>query len=247
MTALLAAAMSLAPAAMCAAQDTQTIQTQQSADNTRHSEWLPEFTGVRIRAAIEIRLVKVPDSEAPRIVYDTKGVTDSKFKAQVDKSGMLNITERIQRDSRSRTVVEVCYHTLESVDISGAEATFGQSIEQPMLNIVVSGGGKVTAETDVVDLEVELSGKNTRAKLAGKARYAEIAASGGVVDASALEAVSAEVTASLGAEVTVRATERIVTSASTSATVTYRGNPVIRKARAAVLGGTVKDVSEPEN
>ena len=247
MTALLAAAMSMAPAAICTAQETQTTQPQQTTEKSSRSEWLPEFSEVKVEAAIDIRFVQVSDSEAPRIVYDTKGETETKFKATVDKHGVLTITERIQRDSRSKTVVEVYYHTLTSLDVSDAYVTFGQRVGQKMMKIEIGGGGKITAEMDVTDLEVGLSGKNTRAKFTGRARYVEIAASGGVVDASAMESMSVEATASYGASVTVRATERLKTSASTSATITYRGAPSIVKGRTAVLGGTVRSVNESED
>ena len=37
------------------------------------SEWLAPFDAVEVDATVDIRFVEVPATEAPRIVYDTKG------------------------------------------------------------------------------------------------------------------------------------------------------------------------------
>lgn len=242
--AVLCAAMCLTAAETRAAADTAAVPAD---ENTAHSEWLPEFTGVKVSAAIEITFIQVPESEAPRIVYDTKGVPETKFKAAVDKKGVLTISEKIMRDTRSQTTVEVYYHTMESLVLSDAYATFSNPVRQKMMRIDVSGGGKVTVQTELADLEVELSGKNSRAKLTGTARYLEVAASGGIVDASELESMSVEATATYGASVAVRSTERLKTSVSTSGTISYRGTPSIIKEQTSVLGGKVRDVNEPQD
>ena len=211
--------------------------------NTARNEWLPEFTEVSVSAAIDIKFTRVPESEAPRIVYDTKGLTDTKFKAFVDKKGVLTITEKILRDERSKTTVEVFYHSLQLLEAEDAYVSFSQPVEETMLKIDIAGGGKISAEVDITDLEIILSGKNTRAKFSGKARYLEISASSGLLDASALEAMDVDVASTYGAGVAVRVTERLKATASTSATVSYRGTPAIIKGRVAVLGGTVKEVT----
>lgn len=219
---------------------------EQNEEPTSRSEWLPEFSAVYVSAAIDIRFIQVAESEAPRIVYDTKGVADTKFKAFVNKQGELNITERILRDTRSQTTVEVYFHHLSSIEVSDACAEFEGTLKQTMLKVDVAGGAKFTADMDVTDLEVVLSGKATRAKLTGQARYVEIEASSGRLDASALEAMSVEVTASYGAGVAVRAGERLKSSATTSATISYRGAPTVIKGRSSVLGGTVKNISDED-
>lgn len=244
--AALCSAMVLAPAMTRAENRNGTDDTQLTAgeSGTQRSEWLPEFTGVYVSAAVEIIFIHVSDSEAPRIVYDTKGASDTKFKAFVDKKGVLNITEKIMRDTRSNTSVEVYYHSLESLEVTDAYVSFSGPVQQKMMKIDISGGGKISADVDITDLEVVLSGKATRAKFTGTVRYLEISASSGLLDAGALEAMSADVTATYGAGVAVRVTERLKASASTSATVSYRGTPAIIKGRSAVLGGSVKDVND---
>lgn len=218
-----------------------------AAENTSRSEWMPEFTAVKVSAAIEIKFVHVADTEAPRIVYDTKGAEDTKFKASVDKNGVLTISEKIMRDSRSNTVVEVYYHTLKSLEVSDAYAEFDGTLNEKMMSMEVTGGGKLTANVDIIDLEVGISGKNSRIKLTGTARYVEISASSGMLDASGLDAMSVDAVSSYGAGVAVRVKERLKASASTSATISYRGTPAIIKGRSSVLGGSVKGVSDDED
>lgn len=241
----LCAAMTMTPTAMLAGNNLNTASTSSNCadDNPSRSEWLPEFTGVYVSAAIDIRFVQVADSEAPRILFDTKGDADTRFKASVDRHGVLNITERILRDTRSKTTVVVYYHSLKQIEVSDAYVEFDNPVKENLLRIDISGGAKLTAEMDVADLEVVLSGKSTRAKLTGRARYVEIEASSGLLDASAMEAMSVDVVASYGAGVAVRVTERLKASASTSATISYRGAPSIIKGRESILGGTVKDVN----
>lgn len=229
-----------ATALLCAAIATAAAQ------NTQRNEWMPEFTAVKVSAAIEIKFVQVPETEAPRIVYDTKGVEDTKFKAGVDKKGVLTVTEKILRDKRSQTVVEVYYHSLESLEVSDAYVEFDNTVKEKMMRIDISGGAKLAAEVDITDLEIGLSGKNTRAKFTGKARYVEISASSGLLDASEMEAMSVDVVSNYGAGVAVRVSERLKAAASTSATISYRGTPTIIKGRASVLGGSVKEVTGEE-
>ena len=219
---------------------------QAAGENGSRSEWLPEFKAVYVAAAADVKFVRVAESEAPRIVCETGGEEDTKFRAAVDKHGVLNISERILRDSRSRTSVVVYYHSMESLEVSDADVSFDNVLEQKMLRLDISGGARLSAELKVTDLEVVVSGKNTRVKLTGSARYVEIDASSGRLDASELDAMSVEASASYSAGVAVKASERLKTSASASATISYRGEPAIFKNRTAVLGGTVKPVGEDD-
>ena len=64
-----------------------------AASPTEHNEWLTTFEAVAVDADLDIKFVKVPDTEAPKIVYDTKGSYTSKFRAEV-KDKTLRISER---------------------------------------------------------------------------------------------------------------------------------------------------------
>lgn len=87
-------------------------------------EWLPSFNGVIVEGLFRIRFERVPMDQAPKIVFNTKGVYDSRFTAEVNKNKMLVISERIGTRERSETEVTVYYNNLKEIRISGANATF---------------------------------------------------------------------------------------------------------------------------
>ena len=64
-------------------------------------EWLPSFNGVIVEGLFRIRFERVPMDQAPKIVFNTKGVYDSRFTAEVNKNKMLVISERIGARERS--------------------------------------------------------------------------------------------------------------------------------------------------
>ena len=66
-------------------------------------EWLPSFNGVIVEGLFRIRFERVPMDQAPKIVFNTKGVYDSRFTAEVNKNKMLVISERIGTRERSET------------------------------------------------------------------------------------------------------------------------------------------------
>ena len=116
-------AVMLAAAALCRA--------QQPAETGERREWLTSFTAVEVSAPLDVKFVQVPDTEAPKIVYDTKGSYTTKFRAEV-KDKVLRITER--SDARRPDTV---------------------------LDLTVGGMAQVTARMDVKDLKMELTGKST--------------------------------------------------------------------------------------
>lgn len=237
LTALLLAA---APATAAAQENKAASTVAVTADSgTARSEWLPEFTEVKVAARIAICFVRVTEAEAPRIAYDTKGVTDSRFRAAVDKNGVLTIAEKVSLDKRSATEVTVYYHTLSKVSIGDADAVFAGPISERMIYMRVSDGATVTAELTTADFEAAVTGKS-RLNLSGSTRYLELEVSTGTVAADSLEVVSAEVTASHGADVVLKVSDRLKAETSTSGKIVYGGKPSIVKGRSGILGGNIK-------
>ena len=123
-------------------------------------EWLPSFNGVIVEGLFRIRFERVPMDQAPKIVFNTKGVYDSRFTAEVNKNKMLVISERIGARERSETEVTVYYNNLEEIRISGANATFGEPIDFPQARCWFSNGAVVSAALDVKDLQMDVTGKS---------------------------------------------------------------------------------------
>ena len=154
-------AVMLAAAVLCRA--------QQPAEAGERREWLTSFTAVEVSAPLDVRFVQVPDTEAPKIVYDTKGSYTTKFRAEV-RDKVLRITERSDARRPERTSVTVYYNSLERIAIADAVASFEGTLAATLLDMTVGGMAQVTAKLDVKDLKMELTGKST-ATLTGAVRY----------------------------------------------------------------------------
>ncbi len=201
------------------------------------SEWLTEFTEVSLSGPFAITFEQVPETEAPRIVYDTKGSYTSKFKAEV-KNGVLTITEKAEARRTTTTEVKVCFHSIRKIRVSGAAASFPGPFKAAMLDISVGGGAAVDGAFDVTDLVMDVSGRS-RAILTGDVRYFTLKVSTAKVDASQMKAMSVRADASNGAEVSVDASERLEAKTSTNARISFRGDPAVLRGSAGFTGGEV--------
>ena len=127
-------AVMLAAAALCRA--------QQPAETGERREWLTSFTAVEVSAPLDIRFVPVPDTEAPKIVYDTKGSYTTRFRAEV-RDKVLRISERADARRPDRTSVTVYYNSLERIAIADAVATFDSTLVATVLHLTVGGQAPV--------------------------------------------------------------------------------------------------------
>ena len=225
-------AVMLAAAALCRA--------QQPAETGERREWLTSFTAVEVSAPLDIRFVPVPDTEAPKIVYDTKGSYTTKFRAEV-KDKTLRISEKYDSRRPDRTEVTVYYNTLQSVSLSGAAAVFEGTVDAVQLDLTLGRKASLTAAFDVKDLRMELTGGSS-ATLTGKASYLTLFASTGRVAASGLEVMSAEVNAQSKADVSLWITDRFIGKTTTNARITYKGQPAVVRGGAKFMGGEISHV-----
>lgn len=220
------------PATFCpAAGAAELMQPADSLLAGSGSQWLPVFTAVEIAAPADVLLVQVPDTEAPKIVYDTKGSTTTRFRAEV-RDGVLRISER--RDSRraERTAVTVYYNTLQKLTVQEASVSFDAPFRATLFDLVLGSSAQFKATLDVADLSLELTGSNTVATLTGKARYMRVYASGGRVGA-------AEANATGSSRVVLQVTDRLEARTSTGGVVTYKGNPAVVRTNEKFMGGSI--------
>lgn len=209
-------------------------------ESTERNEWLPSFESVVLKTDASVRFVYAPDSEAPKIVYDTKGSTTTKFTVAVTDN-VLRITEKIDSYRTERTTVTIYYNALKSLTVSDATVTFEGVVKAGMLDLTVGGRAGLTAEFDVQDLEMELTGNST-ATLSGKARYFSLYATTSKLDASAMEVMSAVVNVQSKADVKVNVTERLSVTTATGGVVNYTGKPAIVRTTKKMFAGEIKAV-----
>lgn len=203
------------------------------------TDWLAPFTKVVVDGPIIINFKRVSSAEELKVVYDTKGSLASRFRAVVDKNGVLNISERFDsKQSAPTTEVTLYYKELDNIKIAHSTATFAEPVKATTLDVLVSGGAVVTLPIDTLDAVVECTG-SSRMVLSGRSRYFKIDVSTAKINAFELETVSLNVNASHGAELKAMVMERLEAVTSTSAKLFYKGKPQIVRNRNSLFGGDI--------
>lgn len=212
---------------------------------TERNDWLASFDAVSVDGDLDIRFVAIPESEAPHIVYDTKGSYTTKFRFDV-RDRELRIRE--QSDSRrpDRTSVTVYYNALRSVSVIGAVASFDATVAADLFDLTLDSDASLTVELHVRDLNLTLSGES-RATLTGQVRYLTLFASAGRVDAQELTCMSARVNAQSRARVRLDVTERLEAKVSTGASVRYKTAPELLRVTQNFLSGSVGQIGSEED
>ncbi len=214
------------------------LRAQDSAAET--SEWLPSFDAIVLEGAFDITLVAVPESEAPKVTYDTKGSTTTKFRAEV-KERVLTIRERIDSRRVERTSVTLHYHKAELLSISDAVVTIEGVMEQKMLDLVVSGVARLNGKIEVRDLDANITG-HSKVALSGEADYLTLYISTASFDGLELETISARVNSQGGSQTKLWVTDRLEARISTNGTVHYKGAPELLRIDRKFLSGEVKAI-----
>ncbi|MBO4935519.1 MAG: DUF2807 domain-containing protein [Alistipes sp.] len=206
------------------------------------TDWLTPFTAIKIDGPMNVIFKKVPTVEESRIIYDTKGNITSKFKFEVDKNGVLVVSEKSDPKRTSVTDITIYYHSLREVKIAHAKAEFEQSIEGTIFDLTVSGGAMVVLDVKTLDIAVECTGVS-RLTLSGDTKYLTMRVSTAKVDCSKLAVMSATIECSHSSEVRVNVSERLEATTSTGAKLLYKGNPIILRDHTAIFGGDIININ----
>lgn len=203
-------------------------------------EYLSSFSAIDVDAPIKLSLIKIGADEAPYIIYDTKGVYTSKFEAVVDrKSNTLKISERNDPKRESITEVKVYFSELTDISISKASTVVEGTLESQLLDIYISNDATFSADIDVLDVVVFVSGKS-RVVIRGNSHYQTADISTAEYDASRLSTISSVVRSSHNAIVRVDAVERLEARTSTGGEVFYYSHPVILRSEVTLFGGEIE-------
>lgn len=205
-------------------------------------DWMQPFEGASVEGPVKVCFKQVGEQEPMKISYDTKANPDSRVKVSVDKYGILNIREKGARGMSDSIEITVCYRTMKSLRIDGANARFENVLRATSIDLVFSGGAAVDLPLLTTDVVMRTTGK-CNVTLSGRSRYYDLTVSTATVDASALQTLSTRVNASHGAEVRVTASERLEAKSS-SARVIYVGEPQILRSETSSLGGVVESESD---
>jgi hypothetical protein len=204
-------------------------------------ENLSSFNSIDVNAPIKLTLIKIDKSEAPYIIYDTKGCYTSKFEFEVQKKGdgILKIDERSDSKRESVTEVEVYFNELTDISISKADVTVIGTLDTQLIDLYISNDSHFVADVDTLDIKVYASGKCCII-LTGKARYQTVDISTADYNAAKLNTVSTVASSSHNATVKVNALERLEAKSSTGGKILYSIEPIILRSEITLFGGEIK-------
>jgi hypothetical protein len=204
-------------------------------------ENLSSFNSIDVNAPIKLTLIKIDKSEAPYIIYDTKGCYTSKFEFEVLKKGdgILKIDERSDSKRESVTEVEVYFNELTDISISKADVTVIGTLDTQLIDLYISNDSHFVADVDTLDIKVYASGKCCII-LTGKARYQTVDISTADYNAAKLNTVSTVASSSHNATVKVNALERLEAKSSTGGKILYCIEPIILRSEITLFGGEIK-------
>lgn len=217
-------------------------RAESPANSGEQREWLTSFTAVEVTAPVDLHFYRVPDTEAPRIIYDTKGSYTTRFRFGVQDK-VLRISERPDSRRPERTQVSVYYNSLDRIAIADAVATFDSTLVATVLDLTVGGMAEVKAPMAVKDLKLDITGKS-RVTLTGSARYLTLFISSGVLEAAALEVMSAVSNVTSSGTASLWVTDRFEGKTSTGGKITYKGSPTIIRGSMKFMGGDITRIRE---
>lgn len=204
------------------------------------SEWLPAFTAVVVEGPVDVRLIRVPETEAPKVEYDTKGSYTTKFRAEV-RERVLYIRERADSRRPSRTEVTLRYNGIDRVEASEASLRFADTIDIELFDLRLQNGARMEAAVDIQDLKADLSGAS-EATLRGDIRYLTLTIAGGRFDATEAYCMAASVVAQSKAQVLLDVDDRLEGSVATNASIRYKRQPALLRTATRFMAGAIAEI-----
>lgn len=232
----------LAVAALAVSAQNVTSNSTEQVVSIPKTNWLTAFNSVKIDGPMNVVFKRVPSSEENRITYDTKGNITSKFKFEIDRKGVLVVSEKSDPKRTSVTDITIYYNSLRDIKISHAKAEFEDVVEHDLLDLIVSGGAMVSLNIKTLDAAIECTGVS-RLTLGGSTKYLTMRVSTAKADCTKLSAVSATVDVSHSAEMRITVSERLEATTSTGAKLLYKGHPVILRDHTAFFGGEIININ----
>lgn len=95
------------------------------------TDLLSPFSKLDIDGPMNVHLKRIGDGEDTKIVYDTKGYISSKFKASVNKEGVLRVEERLDQKRDDVTDVTIYYNSLSEIKVARATGDFRRCARMP--------------------------------------------------------------------------------------------------------------------
>ncbi len=159
-----------------------------------------------------------------------RGDRDEIRRMSIDQSGSELVIETRKRNFRlfedkTPVLIQITAPNIEDIDLSGAIKADIGNISSESLGISLSGATKATAQVNVRDLRVDISGASA-SKFSGRTDRVEMDITGAChVNADNLQAKSVDIEATGVSVAEVNATQTLRADASGTSRITYSGNP----------------------
>lgn len=208
--------------------------------SAQQKEFLAPFHALDVDAHIQLKLVKIQEHEAPYIIYDTKGVENSKFTFNV-KDKTLKVRERHDANRQSVTEVAIGFTSLTDISIAKADTKVDGVLTSQLLDIYISHNANFTAEVQVLDIMTYVSGKS-RVEICGSTQYHTAEVSSAHYNAHELHSQSTIVESSHNGVARVDAEERLEMETHTGGKIYYLSQPVLLRSRITTFGGEITPI-----
>lgn len=209
-----------------------------------NTEWLSSYTKVVVEGDVNVLFKRAGSDEGLKITYDPASGGVSRFRAGVDKGGVLTISQSDEEGQRDSTAqVTVWYNELEQITVSRATVAFEGVVKSNLIDMAIHSGATVNIPIDAMDAQVECTG-HSLINIGGKARYFALDISSAVLDGGYLQTMASNIDASHDSEVTIAVSERLEAITTTSAKLYYRGNPSILRVRNSLFGGEISQIKQ---
>ena len=187
------------------------------------------FTSLKVSSGIHVFL-----SHSEKEVLAVSG-SDEKYREGIKTeitNGVLHVFykgDKIRYGNNFKMNVYVGYNKLEQLQASGASnVLIAGVLEQPILNIQLSGASELKGQVKVTDLNIKLSGAS-EAKITGTVKNINIESSGASdVKAYDLVAENCNVKASGASDVNITVTNDMAANASGASNVYYKGTAELK-------------------
>ncbi len=203
---------------------------------------LTQFDKVLIDGAMDVTMIKIADTESPRIVYDTKGAYNTRFESNISNLE-LEIKERIDPRRTTRTQVVIYYTDIHRLIVDRAAVVVHSPIEGLMVDVECKGGAKLSTQIMAQDARISADG-GSLLTLSGELKFADMAISNSEIDGGELTVNSLEVLSTSSAKVRITVGERIIAATNTNGIIDYLGKPTIVRTSSKFMGGDISHLAK---
>ena len=204
-----------------------------SAQQSIKSQHVSPFHDITLSGRLNVEMIAA-DSSAIEVMLVDADI--SRFKWSVSDD-VMNVSLRSQIGNKGYADVKIYYsEPISDIRVFEGQLIMKDTLNSGILKVSVASGATVTALLNVQDLEIEAVG-NSVVQCSGNAKYMSLRATEkSKIDTRSVQSTSIEVDTSIGAEVYVSASERLVTNAKTNSSIFYKGEPQIFKQRSPKMG-----------